>query len=226
MAPAAIYPGTTINDRSSVLQDRDLLSLFLSTATHDIGHARAIEDNLDKIYRAESGSGFGKNLTSAHVVTTIGYNTGSVWMIQNQSPLTVLLSDLRDLLKEENEDEKPTYYAFTTALSLVMEASMFIYTGLPFAAISTDNEGGIRIEWIKERGEIRLVIPASSSNPPYIYYEFGDKYGVDKNASAFKLIRWINRLNSYGTSATTVYVSTVTLQCDSLPGYIEQAFYR
>ena len=136
------------------------------------------------------------------------------WFVY-ESPLTALLSDLRDLLKEENEDDygilKPTPHAFTTALSLIMGVSMFIQAGCPFATVSTDSEVGIRIEWVKGKGEMRLIIPASSKKAPYIYYEFDDKYGVDRNANAFKLTRWMNRLNTYGTIAVPAYISTITL---------------
>lgn len=216
MATTTRHPRTTIIDRSNALQGKELWSLFLSTVTHEMGHTRAIEDHFDKIFRVEGGIYGYQSMAKTHMMTNVfTYNPEIEWMAQRESPLTALLSDLRDLLKEENEDEngilKPTYHAFTTALSLIMEVSMFIHAGFPFAAVSTDSEGGIRIEWVKGRGEIRLIIPAASNTAPYIYYEFDDKYGVDRNASGFKLIRWINRLNRYGTNAISAYFSTVTL---------------
>ena len=230
MATATLHPSTTINECLNTLQDRDLLSLFLSTAIHEIGHTNVIEANFDKINCVEDKIYGYRNLTSTYATTAIPYNTGNVWMLQNESPLTALLSDLRDLLKEEEEDDygilKPTYHAFATALNLVMEISMFIHAGYPFAAVSTDSEGGIRIEWVKGRGEIRLIIPASNSKPPYIYYEFDDKYGVDRNANAVNLLRWLNRLNTYGTIAATAYVSTITWQYPTLSSNVKKAMGR
>jgi hypothetical protein len=192
------------------------VSLFLGAGAQAMSHAEEIKNHFDKIWLTENKVNIVNRPSSTHIMSDMfTYNYDALTWIGFESPLTTLLSDLRDLLKEDNEDDygilKPTAHAFTTVLGLIMGASRFIHAGCPFAAVSTDSEGGIRIEWVKGKAEIRLVIPASSNKAPYIYYEFDDKYGVDRNANALKLIRWINRLNSYGTNAAPAYVSTITL---------------
>ena len=120
-------------------------------------------------------------------------------------PGTALLSDLRDLMKEGGEDEEdeygvlqPTGHALSTALHWILETSPLFMDKYLFGCASTDSEGGIRIEWLTTTGEIRLVIPASKEKEPYIYYEFGEHYGVDGRASVSKLARWIHQLNRQG----------------------------
>jgi hypothetical protein len=43
------------------------------------------------------------------------------------------------------------------------------------AAVSTDDRGGIRVEWLGAAANVFLVIP-HDADEPYIYKEFGDKF--------------------------------------------------
>jgi hypothetical protein len=157
----------------------------------------------NKIYETINSALVNRLFSERLTTTYIAYRPEVEWLMPKESPITALLSDLRDLMKEGGEDEedeygvlRPTGYAFRTALNLIIEASFLLIDGYPFGCASTDSEGGIRIEWFKTTGEIRLVIPASKEKEPYIYYEFGEKYGVDRQANADKLARWINRLTN------------------------------
>src|SRR5215510_9983127 len=105
MAPTTTHPGTTINERAEALQGRDLFYLFLSTTTHEMGYARDIANHFDKIYHVEDRIYSYRSLTGANIMTAIANHPGIEWVVQNESPLLALLSDLRDLLKEENEDD-------------------------------------------------------------------------------------------------------------------------
>jgi hypothetical protein len=186
--------------RTSVSSGPDFL--FSSPEGSWIGEAK-ITVNFDKIYQFVN-SALANRLFSERITTTFtAYRPEVEWLMPKESPITALLSDLRDLMKEGGEDEedeygalRPTSHAFRTALNLIIEASFLLMDGYPFGCASTDSEGGIRIEWFKTTGEIRLVIPASKEKEPYIYYEFGEKYGVDRQANADKLARWINRLTN------------------------------
>ena len=119
-------------------------------------------------------------------------------LLKKNSPIDMLLSDVRDLLKENDEDEygilKPTYDALSPVLSLITELLFVPDIQWPFGCVSTDSEGGIRIEWVSTKGEIRLVIPSSKNKNTYIYYEFEGNYGVDEQINPAKLIWWLRRL--------------------------------
>ena len=166
----------------------------------------AFNANFDKIYQPINRSLVNRLFSERIVTTDANYHPEVGWLMPKESPMSALLSDLRDLMKEGGENEecgedeygalRPTIHAFRTALNLIIEASFLLMDGYPFGCASTDSEGGIRVEWFTTKGEIRLVIPASKEKEPYIYYEFGEKYGVDRQANADKLARWINRLTN------------------------------
>ena len=197
---ASVTVWITGSNQTSVSFGPDFL--FSSPGGSWIDEAKITVD-FDKIYQPVN-SALANRLFSERITTTFtAYRPGVEWLMPKESPRTAILSDLRDLMKEGGEDEedeygvlRPTSHAFRTALNFIIEASSLLMDEYPFGCASTDSEGGIRIEWFKTTGEIRLVIPASKEKEPYIYYEFGEKYGVDGRASVSKLARWINQLNN------------------------------
>src|SRR5207247_1416644 len=74
------------------------------------------------------------------------------------SPIDELLADLRDLVKEDEKDEygifRPTMHALSLTILLIIEAYCRQHSNWPFGCVSTDSEGGIRIEWHSSKGEI------------------------------------------------------------------------
>lgn len=63
---------------------------------------------------------------------------------------------------------RPTPDAFLTTLMLLFKASEHDKNyQIPPGNVSTDSEGGIRIEWLGEQRNVHLVVPVNK--PPYIY---------------------------------------------------------
>ena len=97
----------------------------------------------------------------------------------------------------------PTKHSMTQTTSLLIQASTIVWrhtSGLAFTFprgfVSTDSEGGLRIEWTKPGASLRLVIAANNHGKSYLYYEFGDKYGSERHVTAELLGRWLVRFLS------------------------------
>jgi hypothetical protein len=109
--------------------------------------------------------------------------------------LSVVLDRLASLLDEDETDDygmlSPSEYAFTTTWELLVAAAGELSCPFPRAAVSTDSEGGIRVQWIRPERQVRLVIPNVESGRHYIYHEEGDQYDVEPSVSATSLARWL-----------------------------------
>ena len=106
------------------------------------------------------------------------------------------------MLEDNEEDEYgeiiiPTEYAIQTAIELVSKAAKLIPKRFFKAWISTEDLGGVRLDWSKPESEkeVRLVIPAISHNKIYLYHETIDEYGIEYNVSARTLSLWLSWFN-------------------------------
>jgi hypothetical protein len=112
--------------------------------------------------------------------------------------LSVVLERLASLLDEDETDDygvlSPSEYAFTTTWNLLVAAAREMSCSFPRAAVSTDSEGGIRVQWIRPERQVRLVIPTVEGKRHYIYHEEGDQYDVEPSVSATTLARWLSWL--------------------------------
>ena len=89
---------------------------------------------------------------------------------------------------------RPTAHAVATAWALLVHACPLFPKDTPHWCVSTDSAGGLRVEWWTPTGDIRLIVPSVHDNTPYIYYDFGAEYGIDRPATAEKLAHWITQL--------------------------------
>jgi hypothetical protein len=116
--------------------------------------------------------------------------------------ITITLKRILELLEGENEDDygiiKPTDYAFKTVLNLVSEAYNLMGSCFPRASASTDDEGGISLDWtsLETEGEVSLFCPFSPDKKAYIYHETSDEYAVDYDVCAANLAHWLQWLNN------------------------------
>ena len=149
-------------------------------------------------YRPENYAISHRQEQSREPITNSPYRFKVEFFLEKGWPIDSLLADLRDLLKEDKEDEygilSPTSHALSVTILLIVEAYRRQHSEWPFGCVSTDSEGGIRIEWNSPKGEIRLVVPDSDNKKHYIYYEFGDKYDIDEQVNPGKLVWWLNQL--------------------------------
>lgn len=119
----------------------------------------------------------------------------------SSSPITVTLKRLVDLLEENETDEygvlQPSQTAFKLAMRFVVEAYDVMGDRFPKASASTDEEGGIRLTWSKlePKCEVRLICPAQTDQPAYLYHELGDDYAVEREVTVYILLQWLEWLN-------------------------------
>jgi len=118
--------------------------------------------------------------------------------IRHLSALIGQLEELRNV--EEPEDEygilRPTDIAYERARSLLVDAAISAARcgrQIPYGCVSTDSEGGVRVEWVRPTASVHLVVPASSRRLPYIYHEVNDSYATD-SASPKGLARWLQEI--------------------------------
>lgn len=110
-----------------------------------------------------------------------------------------LLDELNSLKNDEYDEEflAPTKYAYDLAQSFLDDAFRLYERGLPTPNIIPNGEGGIRLEWISDSRELRLICPSQNDKPAYIYYQEGNEYSVETDATPSMLITrldWLTEL--------------------------------
>lgn len=127
----------------------------------------------------------------------------------NMKELGGIFLQIIALANGEQRDEDgilaPTKHAIERTTRLLMNASAAVWhfgrvNGesfvFPRGFVATDSEGGLRIEWTKPDASLRLVIAASCAGKSYLYHEFGEKYGSDRQVTPELLGRWLVRFLS------------------------------
>lgn len=100
--------------------------------------------------------------------------------------LSQIVGQLTELRQAPEEDEygtlRATRFAYEAACELLTDTAIVLAIKdgrqIPYGCASTDAEGGVRIEWIRDNRSVHLVIPADGEKPAYIYYEAGEKFGT------------------------------------------------
>ncbi len=90
---------------------------------------------------------------------------------------------------------KPTRYAFDRVISLLVDVAIDASPrgGVPLGCVSTDSEGGVRIEWVRDAVSVHLVVPAADSNEAYVYHEIGSNYATE-DATPERLSHWLETI--------------------------------
>ncbi|ELS00116.1 hypothetical protein [Gloeocapsa sp. PCC 73106] len=117
----------------------------------------------------------------------------------NISNFTQTMKSLLELLELKEEDEygtlKPTEYAFKTIIHLLLEAYEHLGEKFPKGTASTDDEGGIRLNWKNRTKDSRVCLfcPANSQETAYIYHQTNDEYASDEEVSGTVLVYWLDQ---------------------------------
>lgn len=114
--------------------------------------------------------------------------------------LSPIVRQLIDLWKEPEEDDygrlKPTQDAFDGSVRLLVDAAIEAYSQqrqIPSGCVSTDSEGGVRIEWVRPTASVHLVVPASRESVAYVYHEVGNDYATE-DVTPERLAYWLHRI--------------------------------
>ncbi len=116
--------------------------------------------------------------------------------------LSAIVGDLNDLIEnpivdDEGDEIITTDYAYTLCCGLLIDAAVLIALAragspdtqvrgmvVPAAVVSSDERGGIRVEWVRDNASVHFVVPASDDSHAYIYTEVGNVYGTQQPATA------------------------------------------
>jgi hypothetical protein len=91
----------------------------------------------------------------------------------------ITLGRIEELRREENEDDRPSDYAYARALNLLIEAARELNLKFPRASASVGPNRGLRITWARGRREVRLILGGNAGNKSYIYSECGSDHAVE-----------------------------------------------
>jgi hypothetical protein len=118
--------------------------------------------------------------------------------------LSSLIQQLIELRNEPESDDhgvlRAAQPAFDRACHLLIDAaivSALESRQIPHGCASTDSEGGIRIEWVRDSASVHLIVPASDKRGEYVYHEEGANYGTEP-ATAETLARWLVGVDNAG----------------------------
>ncbi|MBU4272740.1 MAG: hypothetical protein KKE86_01490 [Planctomycetes bacterium] len=109
--------------------------------------------------------------------------------------LSPILRQLYELRNGPESDDygrlQPTKHAFDKVIDLLIDAAIDAAPRkIPRGCVSTDSEGGVRIEWVRDTSSVHLVVPATNSSVSYVYHEVGNNYATE-DATAEGLSHWL-----------------------------------
>jgi len=113
--------------------------------------------------------------------------------------LLPIVRQLIDLWKESEEDDyghlRPTRHAFDQSVHLLVDAAIEAnpQCRIPAGCVSTDSEGGVRIEWIRPTASVHLVVPAARDPVAYVYHQVDNDYATE-DATPERLAHWLHRV--------------------------------
>jgi len=104
-----------------------------------------------------------------------------------------------DLTSGDETDEygvlRPSDHALRSTIEVLIGTLIARKAGtFPRGCVTTDEHGGLRIEWSDDDRAVHLVVPAAHGGRSYIYHELGDSYGTEKRVSGSVLAHWLQRL--------------------------------
>ena len=99
----------------------------------------------------------------------------------------------------DEDNLRPSEYSLAEMRTVLTGSSRVVTGFYPHGDAYPDGDGGMRIEWVGENCELRLIISAASDLPRYIYHERGDEFANDNNVSPESLGKWINWFNTHAS---------------------------
>jgi hypothetical protein len=111
------------------------------------------------------------------------------WQLANAGilHLSPIVRQLVELWKGPKNDDfgclQPTQYAFDRTIEFLVDAAIDANSDkgrqIPSGCVSTDSEGGVRIEWIRDAASVHMVVPAQTNRAAYVYHETGNDYATE-----------------------------------------------
>lgn len=102
---------------------------------------------------------------------------------------------------EERDDYgilRPTEHAFSATWDLLAAVLCALPEPYPTAAVGSDAEGGIRVQWFGRTRQVRFVVGASATDLSYVYWQEGEAYGLESPVIPEILLPWLLWLTREG----------------------------
>ena len=100
-------------------------------------------------------------------------------------------AQVEELRNEEEEEDRPTDYAYQRAVAILKEAAGQLGPNFPQAVVATGPDRSLRLLWSCGRREVRLVIGGAPANKTYFYREPAGYPGVDYIVNGIKLAGYL-----------------------------------
>jgi hypothetical protein len=118
-----------------------------------------------------------------------------------------VIRQIAGLISGDETDEygvlRPTEHALRTTIEVLVGA-LLERTGntpphrqpgpFPRGSVTTDEQGGLRIEWSGDDRAVHLTVPAVQGGRSYIYHELGEVYAAERRVSGSVLAYWLQRM--------------------------------
>lgn len=105
------------------------------------------------------------------------------------------ISTLKQLLEEEDTDDlqlRPTRSSLETAILFLIDAYSKLGDSLLKPSVASDGEGGIRLGWINDGRDLRLLIYGTDDRDPSIYHQDENgQYKIERNATTGIFLQWL-----------------------------------
>jgi hypothetical protein len=114
------------------------------------------------------------------------------------SNFTSTITSLLALLELATEDDygvlRPTHETFKKTLTLLLIAYEYLGERFPQGIASSDDQGGIRINWRNRQKDRRicLFLPANPHEIAYIYHQSHQDYASEQEVSGATLASWLD----------------------------------
>ena len=104
----------------------------------------------------------------------------------------VIFDQIRELKNEENEEDRPSVYAYDRIVTLLHAVANEFKIQFPAASVTTASNG-IRVSWRQDVREIRLIIGESGANKSYIYWREYDRSDINPadEQSLYFCVNWL-----------------------------------
>jgi hypothetical protein len=90
----------------------------------------------------------------------------------------ITLDRLRELQHEEDEEDRPSDYAYDRAIRLLRDLACDLGMEFPRAIIVTGPGKSIRLLWTRNEREVRVTVGGSETSKSYIYWQASGRSGV------------------------------------------------
>lgn len=127
----------------------------------------------------------------------------SRWISDNRQASNYLNEMLADLRVCESvngvydaDNLMPSPYAFSITRELLQGAALYVCSSYPLGSVYPAGDGGIRVEWIQPKREVKLIVRSDITERHFIFHKESENYGGDYDVISERLGYWLNWLNN------------------------------